>query len=169
MGKIISPLAFMLAGALINILPVYLLQLFGSMILITSNIVHSRNNRKGYFEYKRSLINEQRIQINIIYIMLELFLFIIIRPKNVDMFFLIWILLSLLLLLDNIINKRANNPPKHLTCTNDILGIGLLKKEMAISRDKRIYGGAFDEMNLVYLSCLTINFIGYIMVCLPRF
>ncbi|MCT4564788.1 MAG: MFS transporter [Maledivibacter sp.] len=169
MGKIISPLAFMLAGALINILPVYLLQLFGSMILITSNIVHSRNSRKGYFEYKRSLINEQRIQINIIYIMLELFLFIIIRPKNVDMFFLIWILLSLLLLLDNIINKRANNPPKHLNCTNDILGIGLLKKDMAISRDKRIYGGAFDEMNLVYLSCLTINFIGYMLVCLRRF
>lgn len=169
MGKIISPLAFMLAGALINILPVYLLQLFGSMILITSNIVHSRNNRKGYFEYKRSFINEQRIQINIIYTMLELVLFIIIRPKNVDMFFLIWILLSLLLLLDNIINKRANNPPKHLNCANDILGIGLLKKEMVISKDKRIYGGAFDEMNLVYLSCLTINFIGYMLVCLRRF
>lgn len=164
MVKIISPIAFILAGAFINIFPVYLLQLFGSMILIISNIVNAKNQIKGYFEYRKSLISRQIFQISIIYIILELALFIIVKPKNIQMFLLIWILVPLVLLLDNITNRNSNNPPKDLNYTNDIQGIDILREKRNILQDKRIYGGVLDEINIVYLSWLMINFVGYVLV-----
>lgn len=163
--KIISPLAFILSGVLINILPVFILQLLGSMVLLISNVVQHRKNAKRHFEYKRGF--SDIIKTNIICFIMELVLFIIIKPKNFEAFFLIWIFISLLLLLDNVINKKSNNPPMYSGYTNDILGMDVFKKDKGLSKKKRIYGGIFDEINLVYGICLIINFLGYVLV-MPR-
>lgn len=158
--KIISPLAFILSGILINILPVFILQLFGSMVLLISNVVQYRKNSKKYFECKSGFSYVMRA--NIICFTMELVLFIISRPKNFQVFFLIWIFIFLLLLLDNVFNRKSNNLPVYSVYTNDIIGMELLKREKSFSKKRRIYGGILDEINLVYGSCLVINFIGYI-------
>ena len=59
---------------------------------------------------------------------------------------------------------KSNVSPNYLLFTNGILDMDLSKKETSILNDRKVQGGIFDEINLVYGFGLIINFILYVLV-----
>ncbi|SKC47318.1 MFS transporter [Maledivibacter halophilus] len=162
-AKIISPVVFIISGFLIGLVPIYLLQLIASLVLFISNIVHLKSNNI-HFEFKRSLVST--VKISLIFFSLELIMFIITRPKNIEMFFFIFIFAFLLLLLENILNQKPNNSSYHNVQIYEIITVDIFRQEDAHSKWRRIYGGLFDEINPGYSICILINFLGYVLAIL---
>jgi len=162
--KIISPIAFVLSGFLINILPQYLLPIVGSLILFIANVAFLKDNdiKDLTFMLKSTTI----IRGSIIYFVIELLIFIIFRPKNTEIFLLIWIVIPFLLLLDNMFNLEDVGSWKHV---RNIEGIIPSKDLYEVERigfktKMRVYGGVLDEINLVYILYFIINVTIYVLV-----
>ena len=106
--KIALPLAFIISGILVKILHIYMLQAIGSSILIISSFIAIKNKGKKYFEVTTRII--EIIKVSTIYFTAECLLLIILRARNLEMFFMIFSFVSLILLVDNILVLKPNNP-----------------------------------------------------------
>lgn len=162
--KIISPLAFIISGALMNIIPIYLLQVLGSMVLFIYNTIDLIKNRgeKVKFKVNIGII----IKGSIIIFLIEILLFSIFKPKNFETFFLIWVIISALLLIDNVFNTRGANFSEF---TGEIIDLTARKEkyeiENIIKKGKlKTFGGLLDSLNIVYVFSFILNAIGYILV-----
>ncbi|WP_432403005.1 MFS transporter [Wukongibacter sp. M2B1] len=165
--KIISPLAFIISGALMNIIPIYLLQMIGSMVLLIYNGIVIVKNRQGKFNFKVCFIDI--IRGSSIIFSIELLLFSILVPKNLETFFLLWTVVSAILLIDNIFNEGFVNFSKFTAGMEEIINLGERKTSNKIGRtikdDKLgVFGGPLDRLNIVYGLSFIFNLIGYVLV-----
>lgn len=109
------------------------------------------------------------LKVIIIFIIIEIFFYVVIKPKSLEMFFMIWAFISLIFLLYSIFNVNADGAYSDLGSTSkgnyaNMRGI-LIEREYKTEKDKkRNGGGLFDSMNLFYLCIFIINIIGYLLV-----
>lgn len=104
----------------------------------------------------------------IIFIVIEAYSYFKINPKNLEMFFMIWALISITFLLYNIFNVKYNVAMLGLGDSQDssIQAMGSYLEEVyAPDKSKKGNGyGILDPTNLVYLAFVIANVIGYILV-----
>lgn len=104
----------------------------------------------------------------IIFAGIETYFYFKYKPKDLEMFFMIWGLIAIALLLYNIFNVKYDGPTMSVRNT-----INSLNQSMASSLEKtyekdrkttRSCGGIRDPINLIYLFFVILNVIGYIIV-----
>lgn len=105
-----------------------------------------------------------------IFLVIECFFYLQIRPKNLEMFFMVWGFISFILLLYNVFDVKTDGSLFLLGSHTETGGISKsiissisAEKEYAICRNKSS-GGLLDLINLVCLTMLIFNIIGYIFV-----
>lgn len=99
---------------------------------------------------------------------IEICTYLIIRPKNLEMFFFIWIFILTFILFYNVLFTGAGNiPPKSIPCAAIFSNKTGHKKEnfFKSSRAKdKLLGGINDPINMIYLVGIVINIIAYRIV-----
>ncbi|WP_432666318.1 MFS transporter [Wukongibacter baidiensis] len=165
--KIISPIAFIISGALMNIIPIYLLQVLGSMVLFIYNTMDLIKSRDEKVDLKRSLVSV--IKGSVIIFLIELLFFGIFKPRNLEGFLLIWGIIPILLLIDNIFSIRSVNFSKVAVDIEEV--VNLTVRMNRCEREKTIvegrlgaFGGILDKLNIIYVLSFIINLIGYVFV-----
>lgn len=109
----------------------------------------------------------------IIFAATESYFYYKLKPKDLEMFFMVWAIISLFLLLYNIFNVTsdfsiANFDPRGISSDRTDQTGWLLEKMYGTDKSKtRNYGGLFDPINLLYLVFLIANVIGY-MIVMPK-
>lgn len=113
-------------------------------------------------------ISSKRVLLMAIPGLIECLVYFIVRAKNLEMFFFIWIFVFALLLIYNIFFTGANNdPPKGMGCAFTVSSSTDDSKNhiFEVSKTKnRVLGGIKDPINIVYLLYSVGNIIGYIVV-----
>lgn len=105
----------------------------------------------------------------IIFVSVEYFFYLKSKPKNLEMFFMIWGFISLILLLYNVFNVNTDGSYSNLGSTSqgnyaNMQGI-LIEREYESNESKKRSGGGFwDSTNILYLCVFIANFIGYILI-----
>lgn len=162
--KIISPIAFVLSGFLINTFPQYLVTTVGSLILFTANVVFSKEG--CIKDLVSMLMFRSTIKGCVIYFVIESLVFIIFRPQNLEIFFMVWICIPFLLLLDNMFNLEEVNSWGHVGNIEGIIHLENVyeAKKIGFETKKRVYGGILDKTNLVHIFHIIINIIIYVLV-----
>lgn len=103
----------------------------------------------------------------IIFTAIETYFYLKFRPKNMEMFFMIWGLIAIALLLYNIFNVKYDVPMMSLGSKNSLphfTGSFLEKIYAPDRKETRNRGGIRDPINLIYLFFVIVNVIGYILV-----
>lgn len=106
----------------------------------------------------------------IIFVAIEVFSFFKIKPTNLETFFLVWGIISLLLFFNSIF--KVYGSPMGLTDIDRTIYANLASslgetKYDSDKREKRSGGGSFNPKKLLYFLFLVANIIGYIIV-LPK-
>lgn len=104
-----------------------------------------------------------------IFIIVEVFSYLRIRPSNLEMFFMVWAFIALALLLSNIFKVNEDNPMPGLggddSCNYANLATAFVEKKYnSRKRGKINHGFVFDPINLVFLILLIANIIGYAII-----
>lgn len=103
-----------------------------------------------------------------IFAAIETYFYFKFRPKDLEMFFMIWGFISLVLLLYNIFNVKYDGPMISVgsSSQSSTQSMGsFLEKIYATDKNKtRNGGGILDPINLLYLFFVIANVIGYIFV-----
>lgn len=104
----------------------------------------------------------------IIFASIETYFYFKFKPKDLEMFFMIWGLISLILLLYNIFNVKYHGSRISVDTAGQSLGQStgdFLEKIYGTSKNKsRSLGGIKDPINLLYLFFVIVNVIGYVLV-----
>lgn len=99
---------------------------------------------------------------------IEAFFYFYYKPRDLEMFFMIWIFISLALILYNIFNVKSDYPKIGMDSQNQPssqLTISFLEQVYGTAKGKtRSFGGLLDPMNIFYLFFIVANIIGYIAV-----
>lgn len=104
----------------------------------------------------------------IIFASIETYFYFKFKPRDLEMFFMIWGFISLTLLLYNIFNVKYDGPMisagSSSQSSSQAMGSFLEKIYGTQNNKTRSGGGIKDPINFLYLFFVIVNVIGYILV-----
>jgi hypothetical protein len=103
----------------------------------------------------------------IIFAGIEAYFYFKYKPKDLEMFFMIWGLIAMAFLLYNIFNVKCDLSMMSLGTKNSLPHFTGSFLEKIYAKDRkttRNHGGIRDPINLIYLLLVIVNIIGYTIV-----
>jgi hypothetical protein len=104
-----------------------------------------------------------------ILILIEVLFYFKIKPRNLEMFFMVWAFIALALLLSNIFKVNEDNPMPGLGEADssnyaNLANAFIERKYGSEKRESTNNVPLFDPINLAYLILLIANIIGYAII-----